>query len=186
MLEIWKDLEGFSEYEVSNLGKIRRKETLRVRKPVIDKGGYEMYRLKNDDGAFKTVLAHRAVAKAFIPNPENLYTVNHKDENKRNNCVDNLEWMSLVDNMNYGGGRKRHGESLKRNKSVYGGKHGMAKRVHCNELNKTYDCIEDAARELGIPSLSSHLRSHIKGKRRICGVYNGVELTWRYVDNNEQ
>lgn len=46
-------------------------------------------------------LAHRLVAEAFIPNPNNYTTVNHKDENKLNNCVDNLEWLSVEDNNRY-------------------------------------------------------------------------------------
>lgn len=58
---------------------------------------------------------HRLVAETFIPNPNNLPQINHKDENKKNNCVDNLEWCDNSYNMNYGSRLKQLSESLKGN-----------------------------------------------------------------------
>lgn len=65
-----------------------------------DRGYLYVTLFKNNKG--KTCRIHRLVAEAFIPNPENLPTVNHKDQNKSNNCVDNLEWCNMVYQVNYG------------------------------------------------------------------------------------
>ena len=116
MEEIWKaipDYEGY--YEVSNTGKIRS-----VTRTIIYKNGavhnfigkelkqdieknQGYYRIcLNKNGIKKTFKVHRLVALAFIPNPDNLPFVNHKDENKLNNNVDNLEWCTAEYNINYG------------------------------------------------------------------------------------
>ena len=113
--EIWKDIKGFEGlYQVSNFGRVKSLDKIvngRNNKPVIKKGkilkqvdlgqGYVVVclrkELKNNQK-----FVHRLVAEAFIPNPNNLPQVNHKDENKKNNCVDNLEWCTAKYNANYG------------------------------------------------------------------------------------
>lgn len=90
-------------FQVSNTGKVRRifKSKVRELKGVTKRGGYKGVLLKTPE-KFKCELVHRLVAKAFIPNPENLPCINHKDENKTNNCVNNLEWCDHKYNDNYG------------------------------------------------------------------------------------
>lgn len=112
---IWKDVSGYEGlYQVSNLGEVRSlgryinsgitdKRFLRGRtlKPKVRKEGYlEVALYKNHRKKWITV--HRLVAKTFIPDPEHLPQVNHKDENKENNKVGNLEWCSAQYNINYG------------------------------------------------------------------------------------
>ena len=109
MDEIWRDIEGYEGlYQISNKGRVKSlkwgKE--RILRPVIDKHGYMFVYLYNDN-ARKYFKIHRLVAQAFIPNIYNLSEVNHKDENKLNNCVENLEWMTHIDNCNYGTRNKR-------------------------------------------------------------------------------
>ena len=99
MKEIWKEIEGFDMYEVSNLGRVRNTWTGNILSPHIKDSGYCSYCLRNNDYKTKTVLAHRLLAIAFIPNPDNLPQVNHIDFNKENNCVDNLEWCDREQNM---------------------------------------------------------------------------------------
>ena len=105
MEEIWKDIKGYEgKYQVSNFGNVKSlnynhtgKEQLL--KPVQYNNGYLCINLYKP---LKRFLIHRLVANAFIPNPDNLPCVNHKDENKHNNHVYNLEWCTNKYNINYG------------------------------------------------------------------------------------
>ena len=107
--EEWKYIKKSNEYEISTLGNIRRnKRNLKIS----DKPIYKIIRLKLDD-RYKTYYIHRLVAETFIPNPENLHQINHKDENKQNNCVDNLEWCSAKYNSNYGHRNEKISKKLK-------------------------------------------------------------------------
>ncbi len=105
--EVWKPIPGYEGlYEVSDLGRVRSLNYKRTGKVVIKKlnkhkCGYLQVELWKDDKP-KVIFVHRLVALAFIPNPCNLPCVNHKDENKTNNCVDNLEWCDYDYNNNYG------------------------------------------------------------------------------------
>lgn len=102
MKEVWKDIEGYEGlYQISNLGRVKRVATGKVLKGGKDKDGYLMVKLyKNNIRSNKKI--HRLVAEAFIPNPENKPQVNHADENKTNNSLDNLEWMTAKENINHG------------------------------------------------------------------------------------
>ena len=124
MNEEWRQIQGYEGlYEVSNLGRVKslerydkmgrliKEKTLNPRK---HKKGY-LYVGLSKDGIQKKYSIHRLVAIAFIPNPNNLPQVNHKDENKENNCLDNLEWCTNEYNCNYG----NHGKNI--SKSLLGG-----------------------------------------------------------------
>lgn len=110
MKEIWKDIQGYErEYQVSNTGKVRSldfkswngsvwfQKKGKILTPRRTKSGYCRVQLRGRDAYI-----HRLVAQAFIPNPDNLPQVNHKDENKENNCVNNLEWCTQAYNNSYG------------------------------------------------------------------------------------
>ena len=112
--EIWKDVEGYEGfYQVSNKGRVKSLDRISINKnglkchfkerilnPRLNSGGYrEVPLCKN--GTQHSARVHRLVAKAFIPNPDNLPFINHKDENKENNCVENLEWCTPEYNVNY-------------------------------------------------------------------------------------
>lgn len=99
--EVWKIMKEHSNYEVSNLGKIKNKTTGRIRKTSINNKGYEQFIVYIDKKP-KTFYVHRVVANNFLENFNNLPEVNHKDENKLNNCVDNLEWCDGCYNLHYG------------------------------------------------------------------------------------
>lgn len=109
--EIWRPVVGYEGlYEVSNTGLIRSLDRFvgnrnRIKGKIlsiqIEKGGYCSVALSKY-GKMKRYKIHRLVAQAFIPNPEGLPQVNHKDEDKTNNSVDNLEWCSSKYNINYG------------------------------------------------------------------------------------
>lgn len=94
--EEWKIIQDYDNYEVSNLGNVRNSNTGRILK-LTCKGGYLTTGLsKNSNG--KTLPVHRLVALAFIDNPENKPQVNHKDKNRSNNNVSNLEWSTASEN----------------------------------------------------------------------------------------
>lgn len=101
--EEWKDIVGYEGlYQVSNYGNVkcvgRGNARMIVQRVGTKKNGAYMLLNLNNDGVYKTKKAHRLVAEAFIPNPDNKPTVNHKDGNKQNNKVSNLEWATWSEN----------------------------------------------------------------------------------------
>lgn len=105
--EIWKFIDGYNDrYQVSNLGRIKslnwhNEGYERLMVPQKDKKGYLRVILCKDKKGHPNKV-HRLVAKAFILNPENLPQVNHKNENKEDNRVSNLEWIDNLRNSNHG------------------------------------------------------------------------------------
>ena len=126
-MEEWRDIEGYEGlYQISNLGRVKsfpRPTTpggiLKINKR---KDGYCSVMLCKN-GKTKRFSVHRLVAQAFIPNPNNLPIINHKDENPSKNIVDNLEWCDYEYNNNYGTLPKRLSEiakTYKRNRDNLG------------------------------------------------------------------
>ena len=120
MNEIWKSIKGYEDiYQVSNLGRVKSldRELWNGEGFFIKKGrilkprtstNYNRVQLSGKD-----YYIHRLVAEAFIPNPNNLPQVNHKDENTRNNNADNLEWCTSKYNNNYGTRAERQAEKVR-------------------------------------------------------------------------
>lgn len=114
MEEIWKDIEGYEGlYQISNYGDVKSLDRDVYKSDGVIQHRHEriMSKRENSDGYYmakltvdkvtKNIAIHRLVAKAFIPNPDNLPEVNHKDCNRKNNHVDNLEWCSHKYNVHY-------------------------------------------------------------------------------------
>ncbi|WCT58847.1 NUMOD4 domain-containing protein [Limosilactobacillus vaginalis] len=125
--EIWKPVRNYEGlYEVSNMGRVKSISHKswngkgyfltkpKIIKPRIKRFGYLSVALSKNNKA-KEFKVHRLVAIAFIPNPQNLPQVNHKDENKLNNRVSNLEWCTPKYNNNYGEHTKNISQSLLKN-----------------------------------------------------------------------
>jgi hypothetical protein len=130
------------------MGRVWSKKTQRYLKLNKINSGYLTVYIPAANGKYKRELVHRLVALAFIDNPTGLPQVNHRDENKENNCVDNLEWISAKSNMIYS--------------------HGKA--VRCVELNKVFVSTGEAARALGIDA--GDIGRCCKGIRKTCGGYH--------------
>lgn len=188
-MENWKDIQGYEGfYQVSDCGNVKslardvfnyrgtviRHMEEKILVPASNGIGYLFVNL-HKNGKSKSILVHRLVAEAFIPNPENEPYVNHKDEVKTNNVVENLEWCEASYNNIYG---TRIERMLQNRKSYKLGNHPQAKAVFCVELNKTFDCAKSAQEELGI--CGSCIRSACKGKRKTAG-----KLHWRYANEND-
>lgn len=148
---MFKTIEDYPNYEISESGLVRNKETGCFLKPWVTPDGYLRVDLK-----YEKKFIHRLVAKAYIPNPDNLPCINHKDENKLNNCVDNLEWCTVAYNNAYGEHQQRC--DYGRGKAVIAFKDG--------EYFNRYDSISQAAKDLDAdPSEIGHVlrglaRSH--------------------------
>jgi hypothetical protein len=164
-MEIWKDIDGFEGlYQVSTLGRVKSlpKYTYsrgypQLRKEKILKPGYTgknrcyaTVRL-NDGRGYKV---HRLVAQAFIPNPNNLPQVNHKDENPFNNAVDNLEWCTNQYNIKYSAKplseehKKKIGDANRGKKRTVEQRQAMSDRTKCRyEDIKEHIKTSDAVRE---------------------------------------
>ena len=100
-MEEWKDVVGYEEYfQISNFGRVFSKRTNKILIQGISKSGYYVLstRIGGKRGICKCFKVHRLVAMAFIPNNDNKPFVNHKDGNKLNPCVDNLEWCTAKEN----------------------------------------------------------------------------------------
>ena len=119
MIEEWRPVVGYEGlYEVSNTGQVRSLDRFyyrlhkgKVLSPAKDRYGYLTVTL-NCNGKSKTIKIHRLVAQAFIENPDNLPQVNHKDEDKTNNNVDNLEWCTAKYNVNFGTRQERYRNTM--------------------------------------------------------------------------
>lgn len=99
-MEEWKLLERIPNYEVSSYGKVRciKKGKNRLLKVCVNNHGYELVCLSDGKKRYTSYI-HRLVAEVFIPTTNKALVVNHKDKNRKNNKVDNLEWTTVMENM---------------------------------------------------------------------------------------
>lgn len=174
-MEQWKDIEGFEGiYQVSNLGRVKSlkrrvngkgnywyTQEEKILKPFVNKKGYLGIVLYNNYYTLRTTI-HRLVASAFIPNDNSLPQVNHKDENKLNNCVDNLEWCDNWYNEHYGNKTKN-----------------ICKQINQYDKQgnfiKSFSSITEALKELNIQLNDSSISCVAKGKRKSAFGY-----IWKY------
>jgi hypothetical protein len=99
-MEYWKTLERIPRYEISNYGRVRSRKNDKERflKVCVNNYGYELVCLFDGKKRYTSYI-HRLVAEVFIPTSNKALVVNHKDKNRKNNKIENLEWVSVMDNM---------------------------------------------------------------------------------------
>ena len=100
MKEIWKPIENYEQYSISNLGNVYSSKRNRILKPTNTTKGYVQVHLSKNGNVVNAPI-HRLVAKAFIANPFNKPQVNHIDGDKHNNRVENLEWRTNSENQKH-------------------------------------------------------------------------------------
>ncbi|MCS2775473.1 NUMOD4 domain-containing protein [Bacteroides fragilis] len=156
-MEIFVDIKGYETlYQVSNFGRIKslgngksNASKLKILKQHITKDGYSTVAL-TINSVTQRYRVHKLVANAFIPNPNNYPCINHKDENKQNNTVDNLEWCTSKYNNNYGTRIERFVESMKG--KLVNRKDTSKKIMMCslkNELIEIFPSMMEVTRKYG-------------------------------------
>lgn len=175
---MWRDIENYEGlYQVNELGEVKSLPRMkqnnlgyqqvneRLLAQVPDKDGYLRVCLSKN-GQHVPVLVSRLVAGAFIPNPDGLPVVNHKDENKQNNNVDNLEWCTVKYNTCYGTGLQR--AAMKQGRSVL--------QIKDGEILGEYYSTQNASKQTGIPQ--ANIYRVCRGKGNTAGGYQ-----WRFKDD---
>ena len=180
----WKDIVGYeNEYQINQFGEIRtlkdspKLKKYDVLKPQISKRNGYVYQMLYKNGKEKLLRVHRLVAMAFLPNPNNLPQVNHKDGNKQNNSVDNLEWCEQSDNMKHAYKNGLQIPSENQRKAIINTNKLKQKKV-CQikdgEIINTFSGISEASRQTKISISCISRCCNLKRKST-----NGYE--WRFL-----
>lgn len=164
--EIWKDIKDYEGlYQVSSKGRVKsfHKGQEKIIKSYSSEDKYILVHLYKNH-KMKMFLVHRLVAIAFIPNTENLPEVNHRDEDKSNNCVENLEWCDRRYNINYGERNKKVSESQSKKIDQY---------TKTGDFVRTWNSIIEVERTLGIAH--QHISKCCRGRLKSAG-----NFVWKY------
>ena len=152
-----KDIKGYEGlYGITSCGKVWSYRSNKFLKPYDNGKGYLYVKLCKD-GKMKPYRVHRLVADAYLPNPDNLSQVNHKDENKANNALSNLEWCDAAYNNNY----------------------SQAKKVQCVETGEVFNSITKAAE--AINRSTGNICNCLAGRRKTTGGFH-----WRYYEEQKK
>lgn len=185
-MELWKDIPSYEGlYQASTMGRIRSLYTNKILKHEISKNGYCKVTLCKNR-VRKLCSVHRLVATTFLPNHNKKLQVNHKDGNKTNNCVDNLEWATSKENIIHS--YKNKLQIPKKGKEhplyrKYGKENKTSKKINQYDLQgnfiKTWDSIMDVERILNINN--GNISSCCNGKKRMAGGF-----IWRHCEISQK
>ncbi len=185
--EVWRDIPGWERYAVSNFGRVASlgepflcqgrmcRRAPQIIKPRSDKSklGYLRVVLSDGNGQRKSFSVHRLVAMAFIPNPENLPFINHKDENPKNNRAENLEWCTQQYNNNYGTHNARMAKTI--HETAYQ-RRQVVQLSPEGRLIAIYESIQEGADTLGISRTSISICCRNKNR-------TGHGFQWMYLSD---
>ena len=176
--ETWAKINGWPNYEVSTFGNVRNVKTKKILKPFVryKQKPYLTVQLFNN-GKSQFLYVHVLVAKSFLPdtglNPDGTlmkghHQVNHRDQNKENNNVLNLEWTDARYNMNYSNIPKKGQDTIK-------------KKVQCIETGAIYESAFDAERKLNLRLRSISCQLSLKHNQKHCTLPNGKKIHFKYI-----
>ena len=176
-LEKWRVIEGYENYMVSNMGRVkslnyRNTNKEEILKPINKKDGY-LDIVLSKQGKRKAFKIHRLVANAFIPNPLNRPYVDHIDTNRKNNNAKNLRWCDCKENNNNPLTKVKR---VKYYKNIRGGDNPSARKVRCIEKNIIFNTIREACKWCGLKG-GGNISACCNKKRKTAGGYH-----WEYVD----
>lgn len=156
-----KPIRQFPNYKIDRQGNVYNSKGYRL-KPETTNKGYLRVSLSDDERSHQRFSVHRLVAETYIPNPDNLPQVNHINENKTDNSVDNLKWCTQLDNLKHSGVID---------------KASVAKftRVRCVDTGETYDSVKEATDRFGLSH--SNIVACCSGRRAKCG-----GMRWEYAE----
>lgn len=163
----WRTIREFPDYEVSDSGLVYSHKSRRELRPLKQPNGYMSVELFNKEGS-KRVLVHRLVALAFIPNTDELPQVNHINEDKTDNRVENLEWVTAKQNMQHGtreARRMAHTDytTQKRKDALKQNRRKVWRKVKNLDTGEVFDNERLAAKHYGISN--SHIGECCRGQR---------------------
>lgn len=156
----WKTIKLYPDYEVSDTGLVKNKLTNKILKGYI-RNGYRFVHIKNG----KELRIHRLVAIEFIPNPKNLCCVNHIDENKENNNIENLEWCNHQYNNTFGTRVEKQAKAMQKKVSKYS---------LDNIFIEEYESVNEAGLKNNIRPCN--ISNCLKGRQKTAGKH-----IWKYV-----
>lgn len=177
--EIWKDIPGYKGfYQASNLGRIKRMTAGKTREHILKQ--FQVGEYMSVGPSINSVKmqrrVHRLVAMAFIPNPNWFPCINHKDENKLNNTVANLEWCDVKYNCNYGTSILRCSESRKNNK--------YSKKVEKVDKQGNIVAIYPSLKECKRNGYNIRIISQLCNQKRGCRYKTHKGYFWRFHKDN--
>ena len=177
--EIWKDIPGYKGfYQASNLGRIKRMAAGKIREHILKqfRVGEYMSVGPSVNNVRTQRRVHRLVAMAFIPNPNRFPCINHKDENKLNNTVANLEWCDVKYNCNYGTSILRCSESRKNNK--------YSKKVEKVDRQGDIVAIYPSLKECKRNGYNAQIISQLCNQKSGCRYKTHKGYFWRFHKDN--
>lgn len=163
---MWVTASANPRYEVNEEGQVRHRERKKILAQKTDRYGYKVVCMSSGNRLKpQNATVHRLVASAFIPNPDDLPAVNHKDEDKTNNRASNLEWCDNLYNTRYGTGQERSRAARRKKVEALDGE----------SVVLTFSSTAQAAKALGVSRES--IRDAILGRsHKSCG------YSWRYAE----
>ena len=167
-----KEIKGFPNYYVTEDGHIWSGWCGRYISEILTENGYRRVVLSKNNKSHN-FLVHRLVAEAFIPNPENKPCVNHKDLNRENNCVKNLEWVTYKENNNYADHGSKNGAAHRKRVGQY-----HPKTI---ELIAIYDSLKEAA--AAVKGQQTNIGAWCNKKPHDNTAYGFV---WRFIGGDEE